>query len=291
MTQRSDDWLHLQSTATREQAEMFSAAMEASGALAVTLENAGEDDYYDAALPGEPLWDLQRVTGLYPGRADEQKVVEELQTAFPALTIQSKRLADQDWERIWLENFRPIEVGRGLWVCPSWLEPIRKEAINLRIDPGLAFGSGTHATTRLCLKYLSQADLDGKGVIDFGCGSGILAIAALKLGARRAAGIDLDQRALAASVENARRNDVGNRFFTCTPALAEPAELVIANILAATLVELQPMLSGLVKPGGTLLLSGILEGQQEEVESHYRKSFRFERRQQEEWMLLNGTKS
>ena len=282
------DWLRLQATFPRERAERLANAMESSGALAVTLENAGEEDYYDTALPGEPLWALQRVTGLYPGDADADALARSLEEAFPGLKLHAGQLADQDWERSWLEHFHPVEVGRRLWVCPSWLEPVDEEAVNLRIDPGLAFGAGTHATTRLCLEYLSGMELDGLAVIDFGCGSGILAIAALLLGAQHATGVDVDPRALEASLENARRNGVEARFAVAEAEGAEAADVVVANILAPTLVELAPLLTALVKPGGVLLLSGILEGQREEVESRFRRSFRFTCRQREEWLLLAG---
>jgi ribosomal protein L11 methyltransferase len=190
-----------------------------------------------------------------------------------------------------MERYRPLRFGQRLWVCPSWLVPPDLGAVTIMLDPGLAFGSGSHATTALCLEWLERQSLTGKSVIDYGCGSGILAIAALKLGARAAWGIDTDPQALAVSRENAARNGIGPELTLFLPAQA-PADMradrVLANILAGPLMELAARLTAMVRPGGGLALSGMLANQAEEVSKHYMQDFDLTLETRDDWVLLSG---
>ncbi|MEW6692942.1 MAG: 50S ribosomal protein L11 methyltransferase, partial [Pseudomonadota bacterium] len=187
---------------------------------------------------------------------------------------------DQDWERAWMDQFQPLRFGEKLWIVPSWIEAPDAEAVNILLDPGLAFGTGTHPTTALCLEWLDGADMAGKTVLDYGCGSGILAIAALKLGATDAWGIDIDPQALTATRDNAARNGIeASRLHTGLPgALPKDAlfDVLLANILMGPLIELAPTLTGHVRPGGRLVLSGLLGEQAEEVMAAYAADFDFD---------------
>src|SRR5690606_25394554 len=205
-----------------------------------------------------------------------------------------EEIADQDWERSWMDNFKPMRFGRRLWIVPSWHEAPEPDAVNLLLDPGLAFGTGTHPTTALCLEWLDSQGLDGLQVIDFGCGSGILAIAALLLGADRVTGTDIDPQALEASRDNAQRNQLADeRLPLYLPAdmPAEPADILVANILAGPLVSLAPQLTGLVKPGGRIALSGILAEQTEEILAAYRDAFELDPvADKDGWLRVSGVR-
>jgi ribosomal protein L11 methyltransferase len=285
-------WLRLTLRAGRDQAEPASEAFEAAGAVAVSLEDAGDEPLFDTLQPEKPLWQVTRVTGLFPEGTDANDVAvtlaHELQLPSPP-ELESDMLADQDWERAWMDRYVPLAFGHGLWIVPSWLAPPEPTAINIILDPGLAFGTGTHATTALCLEWLAAHPPRGLDVIDYGCGSGILAIAALKLGARRALGTDIDPKALVVSRENAERNGVADRLDLCLPdALpATRAPLVIANILAAPLIALAREIGALPTADGTLLLSGLLTEQGDEVVAHY-PGWRFDRVERDGWLLLVG---
>lgn len=192
-----------------------------------------------------------------------------------------------------MDRYHPIKVGRGLWICPSWREPVEPDAVNVILDPGLAFGTGTHATTALCLEWLAELDLHGRQVIDYGCGSGILAVAALKLGAARAWATDLDPQALEVARENAARNQVVDRLSVCEPAqlpMGLQGDVVVANILATALVELAPMLIACTRNHGQIALSGIMAHQADDVADAYRDTFELARRNREDWVLLTGRK-
>lgn len=200
-------------------------------------------------------------------------------------------LEDKDWEREWMENFHPMQFGQRLWICPSWRDVPDPEAVNVMLDPGLAFGTGTHPTTALCLTWLDGQELGGQTVIDYGCGSGILGIAALKLGAGRVIGVDIDPQAIEASRENAARNGVENGVELYLPADRPQlqADVLVANILAGPLRELASDIASLVKPGGRLALSGILATQAEEVRAAYLPWFEMDAPvEQEEWVRLSG---
>ena len=206
-----------------------------------------------------------------------------------------EQLEDKDWEREWMDNFHPMRFGERLWICPSWRDVPDENAVNVMLDPGLAFGTGTHPTTSLCLQWLDSLDLTGKTVIDFGCGSGILAIAALKLGAAKAIGIDIDPQAIQASRDNAERNGVSDRLELYLPK-DQPeemkADVVVANILAGPLRELAPLISVLPVSGGLLGLSGILASQAESVCDAYADSFTLDPVvEKEEWCRITGRKN
>lgn len=264
------------------------------GALAVTIENAGMSSCYEAAYPQEPDWSEHLQTGLFPEHIDRQAIVSEVESLYGKNYLYDiSELADQDWERSWLSDFTPVQVGPNLWVCPSWLDPPVADDINLIIDPGLAFGTGTHPTTALCLNWLDRNRPYNKEVVDYGCGSGILAIASLKLGAAHAWGIDIDPRALTTSEDNARRNEVSDRYTACAvQTLPEDfgADLVIANILADVLINLSHSLTSLVRESGTILLTGILREQEVEVRDAYSDHFDFHQFRQDEWSMLVGYK-
>lgn len=267
-------WIQTHLTVDKSQAALIELLLENLGALSVTLGDAGDEPMLEPA-PGEtPLWTATRVTGLFDGDTD----IDALRNAFSqALTrelgrhLEVERLADEDWERRWLERFQPMRFGRRLWICPTGHQVTDPGAVVVDLDPGLAFGTGTHPTTELCLRWLDRAELANKTIIDFGCGSGILGIAALKLGAARVIGIDHDPQAIIASRENARRNGVATGFEAThsLPAGAPPADIVIANILANVLIDLSGSISGLVAQEGQLVLSGILEEQAESVRQAY----------------------
>ncbi|MGL5738761.1 MAG: 50S ribosomal protein L11 methyltransferase, partial [Plesiomonas shigelloides] len=231
----------------------------------------------------------------YDAETDMAAVIAQLQQS-PLLgndfVHKIEQLEDKDWEREWMDNFHPMRFGQRLWICPSWREVPEPEAVNVMLDPGLAFGTGTHPTTALCLEWLDGLDLVGKTVVDFGCGSGILAIAALKLGAARAVGIDIDPQAITASRDNAERNGVSDRLELYLPK-DQPQDLlgdvVVANILAGPLRELAPLISVLPKSGGHLGLSGILESQAESVADAYREKFVLDPiAEREEWCRITG---
>jgi ribosomal protein L11 methyltransferase len=208
-------------------------------------------------------------------------------------------LEDRDWEREWMQHYRPMRFGQRLWVCPSWLEPPEPDAVNLLLDPGLAFGTGTHPTTELCLRQLDGMRLEGVTAVDYGCGSGILAVAALKLGARRALGVDNDPQALVASRENTERNKLqADRLPVALPGDAEldqwshKADLVIANILAGPLLELSDTLLQFLCPGGTLLLSGLLDSQAVTLCDHYRDRIALQVADEKDgWVCLRGERT
>lgn len=288
-------WLKLTLRAGKDQAERLTELLDEHGAIAVTLEDAVNEQLIETRWDQTPLWREVTLSALFPAPTDSAALLEHVRRAGiellgPAVT---GILEDQDWARVWMDRYQPIKVGRDLWICPSWCTPPETAAVNIILDPGLAFGTGTHATTALCLQWLSEQNLRDKDVIDYGCGSGILAIAALKLGARHAIATDLDPQALAVARENAARNAVLDRLHVCEPATlpeSTSADVVLANILAGALVELAPRLTALTRAGGQLALSGIMSHQAEEVRAAYAASFELVVHAREEWVLLTGTK-
>ena len=225
-----------------------------------------------------PLWSHTHLLALFEADAEPEAVFAHLQllTGAALPEHQAEVIEDQDWERSWMDGFQPMRFGQRLWIVPSWHEAPEKDAVNLLLDPGLAFGTGTHPTTALCLEWLDGQSLAGTQVLDFGCGSGILAIAALLLGAREAVGTDIDVQAIEASRDNAQRNGIADEklaLYLPEHMPAMQADVLVANILAGPLVSLAPQLSGLVRPGGLLALSGILAEQGEEVAAAYAADF------------------
>lgn len=274
-------WLQLRINVTAEHAESIGTMLSANGAQAVTFVDAKDTPMYEPK-PGETLlWPDTQVVGLFDASDDMQRVISRLgQSKLLGKDFVHKLdpLEDKDWEREWMDNFHPMQFGERLWICPSWREVPDPAAVNVMLDPGLAFGTGTHPTTSLCLRWLDSLTLSGKQVVDFGCGSGILALAALKLGARHVTGIDIDPQALQASQENARRNDVADRLSVYLPE-NQPrlqADLVMANILSGPLLELQETITAFCKPGGKLVLSGILAEQVDRIEAAYARDFDLE---------------
>ena len=265
-------------------------------AQAITTENAGEDEFYEIAFPGTPDWQVVQVKALFNSEVDVTEIIDFVQKHFASeVPVQIEHLEDQNWQRIWLESFKPIKVGNNLWVCPSWCEPSDKQARNIILDPGLAFGTGTHPTTHMCLQWLADQKLNSRTVLDYGAGSGLLAIAALFSGASSAVAVDIDPLAVSACDENANRNGVSDSFHACLPSqLATPADnrsrygLVIANILAEVIIELHDSLLLHLSDSGTLLLTGILDNQADRVISTFSADIEFEKQQQEHWCLLVG---
>lgn len=262
------------------------------GALSVTLEDAADDPVLEPR-PGEmPLWPTVRVRALYDGDAELHDVVAAYVAAFPDGPVPRTAIAaDRAWEREWLKDFRPMRFGRRLWVCPDGQAAGDAGAVRIDLDPGLAFGTGTHPTTALCLEWLDRTPLDGRHVVDYGCGSGILAIAALKLGAASVHAVDLDPQAVLATRENAVRNGVAGRLtVTESPDLVPAgADALVANILAGPLVELAPAFAAGLRPGGELALSGVLASQVESVTAAYRPWFDIgETATRDDWGVIVG---
>jgi ribosomal protein L11 methyltransferase len=288
-------WRQMAVTADEALAEPLSDFLVELGAVSVGFEDAGDQPLFEPK-PGEtPLWRQTKVTALFEEEADAAEIRNAVETEFGDRLAgwESTILEDQVWERAWLEHFKPIRFGQRLWICPTGFAPPEPEAVNVILDPGLAFGTGTHPTTALCLEWLDGQDLAGKTLIDYGCGSGILAVAALKLGAAQAFGVDIDAQALTASAENARKNGVEAGLTLGYPKdlPAEPADVLVANILAGPLIELAGDITGRLKPGGRLALSGILATQVEQVRKAYESRIDFAPgRLLEDWALLTGTK-
>jgi len=291
-------WLQITLESTRDDAPRLGDALEEAGAVSVSLEGADaeplfETDWNDTT----PVWKQTRVVALFAEDADVPAAMRMVATllSLPAVpAFKTETIADQDWVRVWMDRWRPMHFGAQLWVVPSWLTPPEPNAANVILDPGMAFGTGTHATTAMCLEWLAAHPPRDLDVIDYGCGSGILAIAALKLGAAHALGTDTDPQALTVSRENAERNQVTGRLALCLPdALPADAsaDVVLANILAGPLVHLAPRLTTLVRPGGRLVLSGLLANQADEVEAAYAAHFVFERRVHDGWAMLAGRKN
>jgi len=256
--------------------EPYEDALFELGAVSVTLEDAADDPVLEPAPGATPLWPTVVVKAVFEAGSDADAIAAALAQALPdAPTPRVEVLPDKAWEREWLKDFRPMRFGRRLWVCPAGMPVDDPDAIRIELDPGLAFGTGTHPTTALCLTWLDGQELGGQQMVDYGCGSGILAIAAAKLGAVRVLAMDIDPQALIATRDNAARNDVGDRLtVTGDPALDErSADLLIANILVGPLVELAPRFARALRPGGRLALSGLLTDQADTVTAAYRPWF------------------
>jgi ribosomal protein L11 methyltransferase len=281
-------WLQLRINTTSEHADAIGDMLSANGSQAVTYVDAKDTPMYEPK-PGEVL-------GLFEADADMKRILERLAKAKvlgPDFTYKLEPLEDKDWEREWMDNFHPMQFGERLWICPSWRDVPDPNAVNVMLDPGLAFGTGTHPTTALCLRWLDGIDMTDKTVVDFGCGSGILALAALKLGAKRVIGIDIDPQALQATKENARRNGVEDRLDVFLPE-NQPvleADVVVANILSGPLLELRKVITGYCKSDGLLVLSGILAEQVATIEQAYANDISLEPSVIDgEWARVSGRK-
>ncbi|MGO1000367.1 50S ribosomal protein L11 methyltransferase [Lysobacter sp. CA196] len=287
----------------------YEAALDDVGSLAVTMLDADADTGNEHAIlePGvgeTPLWQSIVLSALFPHDADALVILAALESFDPGLEwtqVRFRQVEDQDWERAWMDQYEPLQFGRRTWIVP-WNHELpagadAADAAVVRLDPGLAFGSGTHPTTSLCLQWLDaladEGALAGRSVLDFGCGSGILALAALKLGAAHAVGVDNDPQAVIATHDNAERNDVAERIEVRLPQ-DEPAAtypVVVANILASALVALADTLAARVAPGGRIALSGILAGQEDDVLARYAADFEQLRADRlEDWMRVTGVR-
>ena len=289
-------WLELKIDTSEHLAPTLGDVLSEFGALSITFSDTQDDPVFEPALGETPLWRHTRVIGLFDATTDVQAILAQLQQRFGASAIGTTSLnplADEAWERTWMDHFAPTRFGRALWICPSWCTPPEPDAVNIFMDPGLAFGTGTHPTTALCLEWLDAHHPAQHVVVDYGCGSGILAVAAAKLGAQRVIGVDHDPQALLATRENAQRNGVDTQIETYLPEHMPPvsADLVLANILANPLRELAALFAGTVKPGGQIVLSGILTEQADDVRAAYEDAFMMcAPVTKQEWARLDGTR-
>lgn len=289
-------WLQIRLAITPDQASALEDQLLELGAVSVTFMDAEDQPIFEPDLGTTPLWSHTHLLALFEDGTDGDAVLAHLRLlrGGELPEHQVERIEDQDWERSWMDNFHPMRFGRRLWIVPSWHQAPEPDAVNLLLDPGLAFGTGTHPTTALCLEWLDGQDLNDCTVLDFGCGSGILAIAALLLGAPRAVGTDIDPQALEASRDNAARNGIDPaRFPVYLPADLPPqaADVVVANILAGPLVQLAPTITAQVVPGGRLALSGILAEQAEEVRAAYAGAFELAPTAEKDgWVRISGVR-
>ncbi|TNF65274.1 MAG: 50S ribosomal protein L11 methyltransferase [Gammaproteobacteria bacterium] len=289
-------WKEITFTLKRDDVESYEDALLTLGACSITLKDAEDNPIFEPGVDETPLWDQLQLTALFTEEFDLALILNQLPeilsiSQLPVYT--TKIYPDEDWERSWMEHFKPIQLGERLWICPSWHETPNPNAVNIILDPGLAFGTGSHPTTELCLRWLDKTITGNETVIDYGCGSGILAIAAIKLGSKKAIGIDIDPQAITASNDNAQRNEINQKQFNFLMADKitndVTCDILIANILANPLIQLAPSIAKLVKPKGKIALSGILEEQAQLVIEAYQPYFSFEPIEtKEEWVLLSG---
>jgi ribosomal protein L11 methyltransferase len=275
-------WNEIVIEISRDQAELMSDALMEAGALSVSVEDADEGTEAERPLFGEPgmepeqhAWERSRVVALVDADADPAALVHEACAAceLPELAFSLRSVAEQDWVRVTQSQFDPIHIGQRIWVVPSWHEAPEPDALVLALDPGLAFGTGSHPTTRLCMEWLEQNVQVGESLLDYGCGSGILAMLAEKLGAAPVEGVDIDPQAIVSARDNAERNHCRIAYFEPEDFGSVRADtvydIVAANILSGPLKLMAPMLCGRVKPGGALVLSGVLARQADEVIAAY----------------------
>ena len=273
-----NEWLQLTINVAPDQLEHWESVLESIGALSITYRDAEDNPVFEPG-PGEiALWDSLKLTALFDKGSECAGVMRALSAQIEDVDIDSilvETLPDRHWERAWMDDFEPMSFGSRLWICPLELDPPEPDAVNLRLDPGLAFGTGTHPTTAMCLRWLDANDVTGAEVVDYGCGSGVLAIAALLLGAKKAYATDIDPQAMQATGDNARVNGVGDRLIECSAKEIEKVEVdvVIANILAAPLIDLAETLASLCKTGGRIVLSGLLDEQVDAVWNAYSRWF------------------
>ncbi|NNH35242.1 50S ribosomal protein L11 methyltransferase [Acinetobacter sp. NIPH 2377] len=293
-------WLQIHITVDQAQVDFTETLLSSLGAVSVTLDDAENQDLLEP-LPGEtPLWNKVIVTGIYAQEEGEEIDVDALTTfittQMPEAPLRHEFLEDQEWERTWMDAYEPIQIGEKFWIVPEWMEAPDADAVNIKLDPGLAFGTGNHASTFLCLQWLGQTDVKDKIVIDYGCGSGILGVAALLLGAKKVYATDIDPQAVLATQQNAELNGVLGNLFVGLPDefneefKAQKADVFVANILAGPLMALAPEFATLVKSEGEFALAGILEEQVADVSSVYSDFFdilQVEKRE-EHWCRISG---
>ncbi len=294
-------WLSVAFSADAATAEALSDALLALGALSVSVEDADagtgreQPQFGEPGATSAPLWARSRVLALFGKDADLAVIAARAAAAagleaVPAFEI--TEVAEQNWVQLTQSQFEPIRINERLWIVPSWHTAPDPAAINLVLDPGMAFGTGSHPTTRLCLEWLCEAVRADAQVLDYGCGSGILAIAAARLGAAGVVGVDIDDNALAAAADNAARNGVALELVHSSRSIDRQFDIVVANILANPLTVLAPLLAALTRPGGRLALSGILAAQVGQVQAAYRPAFELRvGAEREGWVLLVGEKT
>ncbi|WP_446892680.1 50S ribosomal protein L11 methyltransferase [Acinetobacter sp. NS4_7] len=293
-------WLQIHITVDQAQVDFTETLLSSLGAVSVTLDDAENQDLLEP-LPGEtPLWNKVIVTGIYAQDEGEEIDVAALETfiraQMPDAPLRSEFLEDQVWERSWMDYYEPIQIAEKFWIVPEWLEPPEADAVNIKLDPGLAFGTGNHASTFLCLQWLGKTDVKDKVVIDYGCGSGILGVAALLLGAKKVYATDIDPQAVLATKQNAELNGVLENLYVGLPEEFnqtignEKADVLVANILAGPLMMLAPEFATLIKSEGEFALAGVIEEQVAEVSSVYSEFFdivQVEKRE-ENWCRISG---
>lgn len=293
-------WLQIHITVNQAQVDFTETLLLSLGAVSVTLDDA-EDQALLEPLPGEtPLWNKVIVTGIYAQEDDEEIDVVALETfikdQMPEAPLRSEFIEDQEWERTWMDAYEPIQIGEKYWIVPEWMEAPEADAVNIKLDPGLAFGTGNHASTFLCLQWLGKTDVKDKIVIDYGCGSGILGVAALLLGAKKVYATDIDPQAVLATQQNAELNGVLENLYVGLPeefnqALGEQkADVFVANILAGPLIALAEEFSTLIQPEGEFALAGIIEEQVDDVSRVYADFFDIldKEKRDENWYRLSG---
>ena len=292
-------WQELRFSTVPDHLDSLESWLFDQGALAVTLEDNADEPLLEPG-PGEtPLWQNIKLVALFETGRDLSPILADVPSQWvTASAAEASFVPDQDWERAWMADFQPLKMGRRLWICPSWCEPPDPDAVNIHLDPGLAFGTGTHPTTAMCLAELDASIRPGTNLIDYGCGSGILAIAGLKLGASKAFAVDNDPQAVTATLDNAQRNAVTQEDLDVflvsqadTQARLRPVDLVIANILAGPLEALAPTLVNLMNPGGRLILAGLLNEQAAGLIATYKPWVALTAVQEKDgWTLLAGEK-
>ncbi|WLD59087.1 50S ribosomal protein L11 methyltransferase [Salinispirillum sp. LH 10-3-1] len=294
-------WLKIQlHDISPQSAESYEDALLSLGAQVVTLEDGADEPIFEPELGTTPLWQNSRLTALFAADVDAQLVIlaftdlmQRADVTVPSVT--SDLLEDKDWIRAWMDSYHPIQFGKRLWICPSWHTPPQPDAVNLMLDPGLAFGTGTHQTTALCMRWLDGLDLHGKRIVDYGCGSGILGLAGILLGAHYMMGVDIDPQALYATRQNAERNNITAAQYDVylpedTPALQ--ADVLVANILAGPLIQLRDQILAHLKPGAQLALSGIIKNQVDDVVAAYAPLVSdIEIAYDEDWARITGHRS
>jgi ribosomal protein L11 methyltransferase len=289
-------WLELSVRVSRQNASLVESLLQNEPVLALTLTDDADDPVLEPGVGETPLWPSVCVTALFDGDTPVEPLTRIL-SLLPGVDwphqVNFRKFEDQQWERVWLDRFKPMQFGSDLWIVPGEAEVPVAALYVLHLDPGLAFGTGTHPTTHLCLEWMDGHDFNGEAVVDYGCGSGVLGITAAIKGAKSVCCVDNDPQALTATFDNAERNGVQDLIEGLAPEQFEPqlADVVLANILAGPLVELAPRLSGTLRPGGLLVLSGILEEQADEVKDAYAIEFPgLQKKVMDGWVLLTGRK-
>jgi ribosomal protein L11 methyltransferase len=290
-------WLELSVQVSRQNASLVESLLQNEPVLALTLTDDADDPVLEPGVGETPLWPSVCVTALFSGDTPVEPLTRLL-SLLPGVDrpqqVNFRKFEDQQWERVWMDRFKPMRFGSDLWIVPGDAQIPASALYALRLDPGLAFGTGTHPTTHLCLEWMDGHDFNSQRVVDYGCGSGVLGITAAIKGAETVICVDNDPQALTATTDNAQRNDVQNKVEVRSPEQFNPlqADVVLANILAGPLVELAPRLSATLRPGGSLVLSGILEAQAEEVGNAYATDCPgLEKKVLDGWVLLTGIKN